>query len=165
MRVLSAYSAQYRARDEGDHAQRDVYIAAEGHEPASDGALRAEADSLEGGLLPHDVEEHDPGEHRAEGADVDADHVHPLAGPGLYQHGGGEAEAVHDEHGGDAAELRLLLQEGDGRLVEVYYAREPREEHGGKVPTLNEGDAQGRRIALAIEHLRKLKQQSLARKQ
>lgn len=40
-----------------------------------------------------------------------------------------------------------------------------REEHGGKVPTLNEGDAQGRRIALAIEHLRKLKQQSLARKQ
>ena len=36
------------------------------------------------------------------------------------------------------------------------------EEHGGKLPTLNEPDANGRRIGMAIEHLRKLKQQSLA---
>ena len=39
-----------------------------------------------------------------------------------------------------------------------------REEHDGKVPTLNEADANGRRIAMAIEYLRKLKQQSLAKK-
>lgn len=37
-----------------------------------------------------------------------------------------------------------------------------REEHDGKVPTINEADANGRRIALAIEYIRKLKQQSLA---
>lgn len=37
-----------------------------------------------------------------------------------------------------------------------------REEHNGNVPTLNEGDANGRRIAMAIEYLRKLKQQKLA---
>ena len=37
-----------------------------------------------------------------------------------------------------------------------------REEHDGRLPTLNESDANGRRIAMAIEHLRKLKQQSLA---
>ena len=40
-----------------------------------------------------------------------------------------------------------------------------REEHDNKVPTLNEADANGRRIAMAIEYLRKLKQQSLAKKQ
>lgn len=40
-----------------------------------------------------------------------------------------------------------------------------REEHGGKVPGMNEGDALGRRIAFAIEYLRKLKQQHLAGKQ
>lgn len=39
-----------------------------------------------------------------------------------------------------------------------------REEHDGKVPTINETDANGRRIALAIEYIRKLKQQSLANK-
>lgn len=39
-----------------------------------------------------------------------------------------------------------------------------REEHDGKVPTINEADANGRRIALAIEYIRKLKQQSLANK-
>lgn len=37
-----------------------------------------------------------------------------------------------------------------------------REEHDGRLPTLNEPDSNGRRIAMAIEHLRKLKQQSLA---
>jgi phage terminase Nu1 subunit (DNA packaging protein) len=39
-----------------------------------------------------------------------------------------------------------------------------REEHEGRIPTLNEADANGRRIAQAIEYLRKLKQQSLAKK-
>lgn len=39
-----------------------------------------------------------------------------------------------------------------------------REEHDGKVPTINEADANGRRIALAIEYIRKLKQLSLANK-
>lgn len=39
-----------------------------------------------------------------------------------------------------------------------------REEHDGKVPTINEADANGRRIALAIEYIRKLKQQSLTNK-
>ena len=38
-----------------------------------------------------------------------------------------------------------------------------REEHDGKVPTLNEADANGRRIAFAIDYLRKLKQQYLAK--
>ena len=38
-----------------------------------------------------------------------------------------------------------------------------REEHDGKVPTLNEADANGRRIALAIAYIRKLKQQYLAK--
>ncbi len=37
-------------------------------------------------------------------------------------------------------------------------------EHGGAIPTLNEGDSNGRRIALAIEYLRKLKQQQLTQK-
>ena len=32
-----------------------------------------------------------------------------------------------------------------------------------KVPTMNEADANGRRIAMAIEYLRKLKQQSLSK--
>lgn len=40
-----------------------------------------------------------------------------------------------------------------------------REEHDGRIPTLNEADANGRRIAMAIEYIRKLKQQSLASKQ
>ena len=39
-----------------------------------------------------------------------------------------------------------------------------REEHDGRLPTLNEPDANGRRIAMAIEHLKKLKQQSLIEK-
>lgn len=42
------------------------------------------------------------------------------------------------------------------------YLPQWREEHDGRLPTLNEPDANGRRIAMAIEHLRKLKQQSLA---
>ena len=86
----------------------DVDKAAEGQEPAADGLDRAEVDGVEGGLLPHDVEEHDAGEHGAEGADIDADHVHPLAGPGLDQHRDGEARGVDKQHGGHAAELRLL---------------------------------------------------------
>lgn len=40
-----------------------------------------------------------------------------------------------------------------------------REEHDNNVPTLNEADPNGRRIALAIDYLRKLKQQRLAKKQ
>ena len=39
------------------------------------------------------------------------------------------------------------------------------EEHDGRIPTLNEPDANGRRIAFAIDYIRKLKQQMLAKKQ
>lgn len=50
-------------------------------------------------------------------------------------------------------------------LLFTKYLPKWRDEHDGKVPTLNEGDANGRRIAIAIEYLRKLKQQTLAAKQ
>lgn len=49
-------------------------------------------------------------------------------------------------------------------LLFTKYLPKWREEHDGKVPTLNEADANGRRIAMAIEYLRKLKQQTLANK-
>lgn len=39
------------------------------------------------------------------------------------------------------------------------------EEHDGRIPTLNEPDANGRRIAFAINYLLKLKKQMLAKKQ
>ena len=48
-------------------------------------------------------------------------------------------------------------------LLFTKYLPKWREEHEGKVPTLNEADANGRRIALAIDYLRKLKQQHLAK--
>ena len=38
------------------------------------------------------------------------------------------------------------------------------EEHNGNVPTLNETEANGRRIALALDYIRKKKQQKLARR-
>ena len=49
-------------------------------------------------------------------------------------------------------------------LLFTKYLPKWREEHNGNIPTLNEGDSNGRRIALAIEYLRKLKQQTLANK-
>lgn len=49
-------------------------------------------------------------------------------------------------------------------LLFTKYLPKWREEHNGSVPTLNEADTNGRRIAMAIEFLRKLKQQTLARK-
>ena len=48
-------------------------------------------------------------------------------------------------------------------LLFTKYLPQWREEHDGKVPTLNEADANGRRIAFAIDYLRKLKQQYLAK--
>ena len=48
-------------------------------------------------------------------------------------------------------------------LLYNKYLPKWREEHDGKVPTLNEADANGRRIALAIAYIRKLKQQYLAK--
>lgn len=48
-------------------------------------------------------------------------------------------------------------------LLFTKYLPKWREEHDGKVPTLNEADANGRRIAFAIDYLRKLKQQHLAK--
>ena len=50
-------------------------------------------------------------------------------------------------------------------LLFTKYLPKWKEEHDGKVPTLNEPDANGRRIAFAIDFLRKLKQQMLAKKQ
>ena len=50
-------------------------------------------------------------------------------------------------------------------LLFTKYLPKWKEEHDGKVPTLNEPDANGRRIAFAIDYLRKLKQQYLAKKQ
>ena len=50
-------------------------------------------------------------------------------------------------------------------LLFTKYLPKWKEEHDGKVPTLNEPDANGRRIAFAIDYLRKLKQQYLANKQ
>lgn len=47
-------------------------------------------------------------------------------------------------------------------LLFTKYLPRWREEHNGNVPTLNEADANGLRIAMAIEFLRKLKQQTLA---
>lgn len=48
-------------------------------------------------------------------------------------------------------------------LLFTKYLPKWREEHNGSVPTMNEADANGRRIAMAIEYLRKLKQQSLSK--
>lgn len=50
-------------------------------------------------------------------------------------------------------------------LLFSKYLPKWREEHDNKVPTLNEADPNGRRIAFAIDYLRKLKQQRLAKKQ
>ncbi len=50
-------------------------------------------------------------------------------------------------------------------LLFTKYLPKWREEHDGKVPTLDEPDANGRRIAFAIDYLRKMKQQYLAKKQ
>lgn len=50
-------------------------------------------------------------------------------------------------------------------LLFTKYLPRWREEHNGNVPTLNEPDANGRRIAMAIEYLRKLKQQTLSNRQ
>ena len=49
-------------------------------------------------------------------------------------------------------------------LLFTKYLPKWKEEHDGRVPTLNEPDANGRRIAFAIDYLRKLKQQYLAKK-
>lgn len=49
-------------------------------------------------------------------------------------------------------------------LLFTKYLPKWKEEHDGKVPTLNEPDANGRRIALAIDYLRRLKQQYLAKR-
>ena len=48
-------------------------------------------------------------------------------------------------------------------LLFTKYLPKWREEHNGSVPTMNGADANGRRIAMAIEYLRKLKQQSLSK--
>ena len=49
-------------------------------------------------------------------------------------------------------------------LLYQKYLPKWREEHDGRNPTLNEPDANGRRIAFAIDYLRKLKQQMLTNK-
>lgn len=60
---------------------------------------------------------------------------------------------------------RESMTKEEAILLFTKYLPKWREEHDGKVPTLNEADANGRRIALAIDYLRKLKQQYLAKKQ
>lgn len=62
-------------------------------------------------------------------------------------------------------EHREEMSREEAILLFTKYLPKWREEHNGQVPTLNEADANGRRIAMAIEYLRKLKQQSLAKKQ
>lgn len=62
-------------------------------------------------------------------------------------------------------EHREEMSREEAILLFTKYLSKWREEHNGQVPTLNEADANGRRIAMAIEYLRKLKQQSLAKKQ
>lgn len=49
-------------------------------------------------------------------------------------------------------------------LLFTKYLPKWKEEHDGKIPTITEPDINGKRIAMAIEYLRKLKQQSLANK-
>ena len=60
---------------------------------------------------------------------------------------------------------RESMTKEEAILLFTKYLPKWQEEHDGKVPTLNEDDANGRRIALAIDYLRKLKQQYLAKKQ
>lgn len=60
---------------------------------------------------------------------------------------------------------RESMTKEEAILLFTKYLPKWQEEHDGKVPTLNEADANGRRIALAIDYLRKLKQQYLAKKQ
>lgn len=62
-------------------------------------------------------------------------------------------------------EHREEMSREEAILLFTKYLPKWREEHNGQVPTLNQTDANGRRIAMAIEYLRKLKQQSLAKKQ
>jgi hypothetical protein len=57
---------------------------------------------------------------------------------------------------------REAMTQEEAILLFKKYLPKWREEHDGKNPTLNEPDVNGRRIALAIEYLRKLKQQRLA---
>lgn len=127
---MSADAAEGGARDERNYAQRDVEPLADWVEPAADGLLRAEVDGLDRGALLHDVEVHDSGETRAKRAYVDGHHVHPVAGPGLYEQRRGKADYVHDDDRRHAGELCLFLKEGHRRLVEVDNARQSGEEHG-----------------------------------
>lgn len=60
---------------------------------------------------------------------------------------------------------RESMTKEEAILLFTKYLPKWQEEHDGKVPTLNEADANGRRIALAIDYLRRLKQQYLAKKQ
>ena len=59
---------------------------------------------------------------------------------------------------------RESMTKEEAILLFTKYLPKWRDEHDGNVPTINEPDANGRRIAMAIEFLRKLKQQSLASK-
>ena len=57
---------------------------------------------------------------------------------------------------------REAMSKEEAILLFTKYLPKWREEHNGNVPTINEADINGRRIAMAIEYLRKLKQQTLA---
>ena len=59
---------------------------------------------------------------------------------------------------------RVDMTKEEAVILYKKYLPKWSEEHDGKVPTLNEPDANGRRIALAIDYLRKLKKQYLAKK-
>ena len=56
---------------------------------------------------------------------------------------------------------REAMSKEEAILLFTKYLPKWREEHNGNVPTINEADINGRRIAMAIEYLRKLKQQTL----
>ena len=123
----SADAAQHGSGHQGDEAHGDEEIP-QILEPLAHGFLGAVVDFFHGLLAGQDHEEHDGRQSRAQGADVDGNHVHPLGGPGLDQQGHDHADDADDAHGGKPLQLELLLHGGHGCLIQVDDGADAREE-------------------------------------
>ncbi len=119
MNFLSAYAADYRSGDERQKCAGTVDIFAQGVEPLADGFACAEVDALENCLFARHPEEHDGCKQCAEGADVNGHDIHPLRDYRLYAQCNGKTDDMDYGCCGYASELKLLLQERNGRFVEV----------------------------------------------
>lgn len=125
----SADAAEERARDEREQRAGAVDIFTQRIEPRADGLARALVDRGKDKVLPRHPEEQDAGQQRAERADVDGHHVHPVGDDGLNAQRHRRADHGDDRDRRHALEAQLILQRLDRDLVEVHKRGEPREEH------------------------------------